>query len=97
MPKLRSAVLNCNQINVFDGLEDLDRVTALVLDNNRIHSVPYNSLMGCKSLRYLHLEHNRISNIPRLPHLANLTALFLAFNRIQVSQLGHYNYVACKE
>jgi len=85
MPSLQTLVLNCNELTGLQGIENIPALQAIVLDNNNIRDIPFNSLTGCKSLRYLHLEHNRIAAIPRLPHLTNLVALYLAHNRIQVS------------
>lgn len=77
-------MLNCNQITTFKGLDKLTSVQAIVLDHNQIKDVPFNTFVGCRSLKYLHLEHNRIACLPRLPHLNNLAALHLGYNRIQV-------------
>jgi len=76
-------MLNCNQITSFKGLDKLTSVQAIVLDHNQIKDVPFDTLVGCKGLKYLHLEHNRIACLPRLPHLNNLAALHLGYNRIQ--------------
>jgi Leucine-rich repeat (LRR) protein len=83
MQNLQTVILNCNNLTTLQGLENLPSLRAIVLDHNRIRDVPFNCLAGCKSLKYLHLEHNRIANLPRLPHLTNLTALYLAYNKIQ--------------
>ncbi|ODN02700.1 Leucine-rich repeat-containing protein 9, partial [Orchesella cincta] len=83
LPRLQTLMLNCNQITSFKGLDKLTSVQAIVLDHNQIKDIPFNSFAGCKSLKYLHMEHNRIACLPRLPHLNNLAALHLGYNRIQ--------------
>ncbi|XP_035703080.1 leucine-rich repeat-containing protein 9-like [Folsomia candida] len=86
LPTLRTVILNCNKIKGFEGLDSLSTLKALVLDNNHITHIPFSSMKGCNSLKNLHLEHNRISVLPRLSNLHNLSALHIGYNRIQVRE-----------
>lgn len=88
LPRLQTLMLNCNQITSFKGLDKLTSVQAIVLDHNQIKDIPFNTFVGCKCLKYLHLDHNKIACLPRLPHLNNLAALHLGYNRIQVNTEG---------
>lgn len=91
MPFLETIMLSCNNLNSLKGLENVPTLKALVLDNNHIRDVPPSSFTGCKSLKYLHLEHNRLTSLPRFPHLNNLTGLYLGYNKIQVKPLSKLN------
>jgi len=85
MPKLQTILCNCNNITSLNGFDDSSTIKAIVLDKNKIRDVPFNCLVGCKSLRYLHLEHNRLTSLPRIPHLQNLAALHIGYNKILVT------------
>lgn len=86
LPTLRTVLLNCNKIKGFDGLDNLTTIRAIVLDNNHITHVPFTCMSECNSLKYLHLEHNRMSTLPRFPNLRGLSALHVGYNRIQVQK-----------
>jgi len=58
-------------------------ITAILLDNDKINSAAQNAFEQCNELRYLHMDHNFLTVLPRLPHPNSLQSLHLAYNKIQ--------------
>lgn len=80
-----------NEISQIEGLEGLQYLRELVLDQNRIKTINETAFIGQVSLVELHLAENRIRELNNLQPLMELHRLFLGINKIQVqySASGH--------
>ncbi|KAJ7990764.1 hypothetical protein DPEC_G00290290 [Dallia pectoralis] len=88
LPNLKALFLQGNEIFQVDGLEGLERLQELDLDQNRIRSVGENSFFGQVVLLKLHLTENRLRELNHLQPLTALRRLFLGLNKIQdISEL----------
>ncbi|XP_010216399.1 PREDICTED: leucine-rich repeat-containing protein 9-like [Tinamus guttatus] len=83
LKNLKLLFLQGNFISHIEGLEGLQFLQELVLDNNRIKMISEGSLAKQNALLALHLEENQIRELNSLQPLVKLQKLFLDFNRIQ--------------
>ncbi|MBA7504818.1 hypothetical protein ES706_03475 [subsurface metagenome] len=72
--------LGIKSISEIRGLESLEFLNHLILNNNQI--TEFNEIKNAKYLRFLHLENNSISEIKNLENLENLKTLNLKNNKI---------------
>ncbi|KAK6481441.1 leucine-rich repeat-containing protein 9-like [Huso huso] len=85
---LKALFLQGNEISQIEGLEGLQYLRELVLDQNRIKTINETSFIGQVSLVELHLAENRIRELNNLQPLMELHRLFLGINKIQdISEL----------
>ncbi|GKT27374.1 hypothetical protein ADUPG1_013801, partial [Aduncisulcus paluster] len=79
-----SPILSCSAQDVSDlsGIEHLEKVTEMVLDDNIISSLSSNVtlLETLTNLEFLSLQTNSISSFPTFALLSNLRELYLNFN-----------------
>lgn len=82
-PALDTLFLQGNLLTTTIGLEGITRLRALVLDNNRLRKLSSDSFATLSNLEELHLEDNRIRELPTFPDLGNLERLYIGGNKLE--------------
>uniref|UniRef100_A0A5K3FVQ4 TIR domain-containing protein n=1 Tax=Mesocestoides corti TaxID=53468 RepID=A0A5K3FVQ4_MESCO len=81
-PLLHTLFLQENSLTSVSGLEGARNLLNVVLDKNKIRKLTPEDLVTLRCLIELHLESNRLRDLPSLGHLEQLVHLFLGDNRL---------------
>ncbi|KAL5103465.1 Leucine-rich repeat-containing protein 9 [Taenia crassiceps] len=82
-PALRTLFLQDNAISTLSGLTEMGNLRHLVLDRNKFRKLLHVEFTSLSCLVELHLEGNRLREIPSLEHLEELCHLYLGGNRLE--------------
>ena len=88
IPNIKALFLQGNEISKVEGIQGLQELRELVLDQNKIKTLSETSFIGQRRLQELHIEDNRLRDLSNFEPLFNLQRLYLGMNKIQeVSEL----------
>ncbi|CAH8475518.1 unnamed protein product [Schistosoma turkestanicum] len=82
MTCLQTLFLQDNDLITINGLEGLNHLKELVLDNNRIKVMNELSFLYNWTLKEIHLENNRLHELSHLSKLENLQRLYVGANKL---------------
>ncbi|KAL5968661.1 Leucine-rich repeat-containing protein 9 [Taenia solium] len=82
-PALRTLFLQDNAISTLSGLTEMGNLRHLVLDRNKFRKLLFVEFTSLSRLVELHLEGNRLREIPSMEHLEELSHLYLGGNRLE--------------
>lgn len=80
---LRTLFLQDNAISTLSGLTEMGNLRHLVLDRNKFRKLLLVEFANLSRLVELHLEGNRLREIPSMEHLEELCHLYLGGNRLE--------------
>ncbi|CAH8837963.1 unnamed protein product [Trichobilharzia szidati] len=82
MTSLQALFLQDNELVTINGLEGLNQLKELVLDNNRIKYITELSFLYNWTLQEIHLENNSLRELSNLSKLENLKRLYIGGNKL---------------
>eukprot|EP00041_Stephanoeca_diplocostata_P038931 m.1569136 g.1569136 ORF g.1569136 m.1569136 type:complete len:1528 (-) comp25298_c0_seq5:3016-7599(-) len=104
LPALSTLFLHHNALTTTRGLCNVENLTYLVLDRNRIKEIEAKTLSSCKRLSELHICSNRIVSTVSFRSLQSIEHLHLSGNRIgdvkdivQLVSLRHMNELSLEQ
>ncbi|CAB4012748.1 leucine-rich repeat-containing 9-like [Paramuricea clavata] len=83
IPNIKGLFLQGNEISKVEGIQGLQELRELVLDQNKIKTLSEMSFIGQRRLQELHMEDNRLRDLSNFQPLLNLQRLYLGMNKIQ--------------
>nr|CUU99318.1 hypothetical transcript [Hymenolepis microstoma] len=83
MPSLETLFLQDNALTTISGLMGMINLQYLVLDRNRIHKIHPKEISNLTRLIEIHLDSNRLLDIPPMENLGQLEHIYLSANRLE--------------